>query len=195
LIGHSGHDEAVGTMGEAPEQMRLVESVDDVDTLDVPDPNRVAYITQTTLSVDEATQIIDRLKQRFPKIIGPPKKDICYATQNRQDAVKSLMTAADVVIVLGSRNSSNSNRLAEIAKEGNKPAYLIDAAGEIDPQWLEGCETVLVTAGASAPEEVVEECLAYLMERYGAQVEPHTIREEFAQFPLPIELRAHGQVN
>jgi 4-hydroxy-3-methylbut-2-en-1-yl diphosphate reductase len=195
LIGHAGHDEAVGTMGEAPQQMRLVESVDDVDTLDVPDPNRVAYITQTTLSVDEATQIIQRLKERFPKIVGPPKKDICYATQNRQDAVKSLLRDSDVVIVLGSRNSSNSNRLAEIAKEGNKPAYLIDAASQIDPQWFDGCETVLVTAGASAPEEVVEECLAYLMDRYGAHVEPHTLREEFAQFPLPVELRVPSQVN
>jgi 4-hydroxy-3-methylbut-2-enyl diphosphate reductase len=173
--------------------MQLVESVADVDALEVPDPDRLAYITQTTLSVDEASQIIDRLKQRFPKIVGPPKKDICYATQNRQDAVKMLLPASDVVLVLGSRNSSNSNRLAEIAKEGNKPAYLIDAASEIDPQWLEGCETVLVTAGASAPEEVVEDCLAYLMDRYGAVVEPHTIREEFAQFPLPIELRVHGQ--
>jgi 4-hydroxy-3-methylbut-2-enyl diphosphate reductase len=195
LIGHAGHDEAVGTMGEAPDQMRLVESVEDVDGLDVPDPDRVAYITQTTLSVDEASQIIERLKTRFPKIVGPPKKDICYATQNRQDAVKMLLSDADVVIVLGSQNSSNSNRLAEIAQEGNKPAYLVDAASQIDPRWLEGCETVLVTAGASAPEEVVEECLAFLMDRYGAHVEPRTIREEFAQFPLPIELRTNGQVN
>ncbi len=192
LIGHAGHDEAVGTLGEAPEQMRLVETVDDVDALDVPDPDRVAYITQTTLSIDEASQIIERLKQRFPRIVGPPKQDICYATQNRQDAVKTLLPQSDVVLVLGSRNSSNSNRLAEIAQEAAKPAYLIDGASEIDPRWLDGCETVLVTAGASAPEEVVEECLAYLMDRFGAKIEPHTLREEHAQFPLPIELRTAG---
>src|SRR5581483_3512878 len=189
LIGHAGHDEAVGTLGEAPEQMRLVETVQDVDALEVADPNHVAYITQTTLSVDEANQIVQRLKERFPRIVGPPKKDICYATQNRQDAVKMLLAASDVVLVLGSRNSSNSNRLAEIAQESNKPAYLIDGASEIDPAWLDDCQTVLVTAGASAPEEVVEECVAYLIARYGARVEQHTVREEHAHFPLPLELR------
>jgi 4-hydroxy-3-methylbut-2-enyl diphosphate reductase len=189
LIGHAGHDEAVGTLGEAPEQMLLVETVEDVDALVVPDPRKVAYITQTTLSVDEAKQIIARLKMRFPDIVGPPKKDICYATQNRQDAVKMFLPMADVVLVLGSRNSSNSNRLAEIAREGGRPAYLIDGADEIDPQWLEGCETVLVTAGASAPEEVVEQCVAYLVDRYSATIEQGTVREEHAHFWLPIELR------
>jgi 4-hydroxy-3-methylbut-2-en-1-yl diphosphate reductase len=189
LIGHAGHDEAVGTLGEAPEQMLLVETVEDVDALVVPDPRKVAYITQTTLSVDEAKQIIARLKMRFPDIVGPPKKDICYATQNRQDAVKMFLPVADVVLVLGSRNSSNSNRLAEIAREGGRPAYLIDGADEIDPQWLEGCETVLVTAGASAPEEVVEQCVAYLVDRYSATIEQGTVREEHAHFWLPIELR------
>lgn len=195
LIGHAGHDEAVGTLGEAPQQMRLVETVDDVDALEVPDPERVAYITQTTLSVDEAAQIIVRLKQRFPRIVGPSKKDICYATQNRQDAVKALLPACDVVLVLGSRNSSNSNRLAEIARDGDKPAYLIDGAAEIDPSWLDNRHTVLVTAGASAPEDVVEECLAFLMERYGARVEQHTMREEHAFFPLPAELRVDIQTH
>jgi 4-hydroxy-3-methylbut-2-en-1-yl diphosphate reductase len=190
LIGHAGHDEAVGTLGEAPDQMMLVESVEDVDALVVPDPEKVAYITQTTLSVDEATIIIQRLKARFPRIVGPPKKDICYATQNRQDAIKMFLPAADVVLVLGSRNSSNSNRLAEIAREGGRAAYLIDSAAEIDPSWLDGSETVLVTAGASAPEEVVEECVAYLVERYGARIEQGTVREEHAQFALPVELRA-----
>jgi 4-hydroxy-3-methylbut-2-enyl diphosphate reductase len=190
LIGHAGHDEAVGTLGEAPEQMKLVETVEDVDALEVANPEKMAYITQTTLSVDEANHIIDRLKARFPRIVGPPKKDICYATQNRQDAIKMFLPAADVVLVLGSRNSSNSNRLAEIAREGGRPAYLIDGAAEIDPQWLEGCETVLVTAGASAPEEVVEECVAYLVNRYDAHIEQGTVREEHAQFALPIELRA-----
>jgi 4-hydroxy-3-methylbut-2-en-1-yl diphosphate reductase len=189
LIGHAGHDEAVGTLGEAPEQMRLVETVEDVDALVVPDPKNVAYITQTTLSVDEANHIIARLKQKFPEIVGPPKKDICYATQNRQDAVKMFLPVADVVLVLGSRNSSNSNRLAEIAREGGRPAYLIDGAHEIDPRWLEGCETVLVTAGASAPEEVVEECVAYLVNRYDATIEQGTVREEHAHFALPVELR------
>jgi 4-hydroxy-3-methylbut-2-en-1-yl diphosphate reductase len=195
LVGHAGHDEAVGTLGEAPEQMRLVETIEDVDALEVPDPGKVAYITQTTLSVDEASHIIERLKQRFPRIVGPPKKDICYATQNRQDAVKSLLPVSDVVLVLGSQNSSNSNRLAEIAQETAKPAYLIDSADEIDDRWLEGCETVLVTAGASAPEQVVEECLAYLIERYGAKVEEHTVREEHAHFSLPIEVRLPEDAN
>ena len=189
LIGHAGHDEAVGTLGEAPEQMLLVETVEDVDALVVPDPRKVAYITQTTLSVDEAKQIIARLKMRFPDIVGPPKKDICYATQNRQDAVKMFLPVADVVLVLGSRNSSNSNRLAEIAREGGRPAYLIDGADEIDPQWLEGRETVLVTAGARAPEEVVEQCVAYLVDRYNATIEQGTVREEHAHFGLPVELR------
>jgi 4-hydroxy-3-methylbut-2-en-1-yl diphosphate reductase len=189
LIGHAGHDEAIGTLGEAPEQMKLIESVEDVDALVVPDPTKMAYITQTTLSVDEANHIIARLKTRFPQIVGPPKKDICYATQNRQDAVKMFLPTADVVLVLGSRNSSNSNRLAEIAREGGRPAYLIDRAHEIDPTWLEGCETVLVTAGASAPEEVVEECVAYLVDRYGATIEQGTVREEHAHFALPVELR------
>jgi 4-hydroxy-3-methylbut-2-enyl diphosphate reductase len=190
LIGHAGHDEAVGTLGEAPKQMMLVETVADVDALVVPNPEKMAYITQTTLSVDEANHIIERLKARFPRIIGPPKKDICYATQNRQDAIKMFLPTADVVLVLGSRNSSNSNRLAEIAREGGRRAYLIDCADEIDPSWLEGCETVLVTAGASAPEEVVEECVAYLVDRYDARIEQGTVREEHAQFALPVELRA-----
>jgi 4-hydroxy-3-methylbut-2-enyl diphosphate reductase len=189
LIGHAGHDEAVGTLGEAPEQMLLVETLEDVDALVVPDLRRVAYITQTTLSVDEANQIIARLKMRFPDIAGPSKQDICYATQNRQDAVKMFLPVADVVLVLGSRNSSNSNRLAEIAREGGRPAYLIDGAHEIDPQWLEGCGTVLVTAGASAPEEVVEQCVAYLVDRYDARIEQGTVREEHAHFGLPVELR------
>jgi 4-hydroxy-3-methylbut-2-enyl diphosphate reductase len=190
LIGHAGHDEAVGTLGEAPDQMVLVESVEDVDALELPNPEKVAYITQTTLSVDEANHIIKRLKSRFPHIVGPPKKDICYATQNRQDAIKMFLPQADVVLVLGSQNSSNSNRLAEIAREGGRPAYLIDSADEIDPSWLKECETVLVTAGASAPEEVVEECVAYLVNRYNARIEQGTVREEHAQFALPVELRA-----
>src|ERR1700733_11582009 len=143
LIGHAGHDEAVGTLGEAPRQMKLVESAADVDAVEVHNAEEVAYITQTTLSVDEADHIIRRLKARFPRIVGPPKKDICYATQNRQDAIKMFLPTADVVLVLGSRNSSNSNRLAEIAREGGRPAYLIDSADQIDPSWLKEGETVL----------------------------------------------------
>ena len=189
LIGHEDHDEVVGTLGEAPEHIRLVETVEDVAGLSVPDPDKVAYLTQTTLSVDDANKIITRLKERFPAIAGPPKEDICYATQNRQEAVKLLVHEADAVLVLGSRNSSNSNRLAELADEHGTPAYLIDSAGEIDPAWFRGDETVLVTAGASAPEEVVAECVGYLREKYGATVEHRTVRDEDVSFQLPVELR------
>jgi 4-hydroxy-3-methylbut-2-enyl diphosphate reductase len=189
LIGHAGHDEVVGTLGEAPEHIRLVETDEEVDALEVPDPNRVAYLTQTTLSVDDANRIIARLKCKFPNIVGPPKEDICYATQNRQEAVRDLAAEADVVLVLGSQNSSNSNRLGELARDEGVPAYLIDGADEISPEWFQGSETVLVTAGASAPEAVVQGCMDYLQQRYGATVEERTIREEQVHFQLPIELR------
>ena len=189
LIGHEGHDEVVGTMGEAPQAILLVESPDDVDSLEVADETRLAYLTQTTLSVDDANRIIARLRQRFPRVEGPKKEDICYATQNRQEAVRLLSGEADAVLVLGSRNSSNSLRLAEIASERGIDAHLIDGAGDIDPAWFTGDETVLVTAGASAPESVVEECLDFLRARFGASVEPRTIREEDVYFPLPKELR------
>jgi 4-hydroxy-3-methylbut-2-enyl diphosphate reductase len=190
LIGHEGHDEVVGTMGEAPEAIVLVETPEDVDTITVADETRLAYLTQTTLSVDDANRIIDRLKARFPLIASPPKADICYATQNRQEAVALLSTEADVVLVLGSQNSSNSQRLAELARERGIAAYLVDGAQGIDPAWLEGAKTVLVTAGASAPEVVVDECLDFLRDRYGATVEPRMIREEHVSFPLPKTLRA-----
>jgi 4-hydroxy-3-methylbut-2-enyl diphosphate reductase len=189
LIGHEGHDEVIGTMGEAPQHMVLVQTPEDVDALQVPDPQRVAYLTQTTLSVDDANRIIARLRQRFPAIANPPKEDICYATQNRQEAVKLLCGVADVVLVLGSQNSSNSQRLAEIARENGKPAYLIDCAADIDPAWFRGDETVLITAGASAPELVVQDCVAYLCNRYGATVESRSMRDEDVHFPLPRELR------
>jgi 4-hydroxy-3-methylbut-2-enyl diphosphate reductase len=189
LIGHAGHDEVVGTLGTAPEHLQLVETVEDVDRLELPDRNRVAYLTQTTLSVDDAAKIVERLRQRFPGIVGPAKKDICYATQNRQEAVKILVRQADLVLVLGSRNSSNSNRLAEIARAHHRPAYLIDGASEIDPAWFEGHEAVLVTAGASAPKEVVDECVAHLCQRFGARVDEQTVRVEHARFGLPRELR------
>jgi 4-hydroxy-3-methylbut-2-enyl diphosphate reductase len=189
LIGHEGHDEVLGTMGEAPRSIRLVQNTDDVAKLDLPSDAKVAYLTQTTLSVDDAEVIIAALRRRFPHIVGPSKDDICYATQNRQEAVKDLLSEADVVIVLGSQNSSNSLRLAEIARGGGKAAYLVDNVHEIPEDTFRGDETVLITAGASAPEEVVEECVDLLRERYGATVESRTVREEHVSFPLPRELR------
>src|SRR6516225_9721809 len=152
LIGHEGHDEVLGTMGEAPQNIRLVQGTDDVARLDLPADAKVAYLTQTTLSVDDAEIIIAALRRRFPHIVGPSRDDICYATQNRQEAVKDLVPEADLVIVLGSQNSSNSLRLAEIARTCGKPAYLIDAVRELQPAWLRGVRKVLITAGASAPE-------------------------------------------
>ncbi len=189
LIGHAGHDEVVGTMGEAPDHMVLVEDVADVERLSFPPDARLAYLTQTTLSVDEARVIIDALKQRYPKIVGPNKDDICYATQNRQEAVRELAREADVVLVLGSQNSSNSQRLAEVARSLGKPAYLIDRVTELCPEWFRPQDTVLITAGASAPEENVQDCVAYLRTRFGAEVESRTVREEHVSFPLPRELR------
>jgi 4-hydroxy-3-methylbut-2-enyl diphosphate reductase len=189
LIGHDGHDEVIGTMGEAPEAIVLVESPEDVDALRVADETKLAYLTQTTLSVDDANRIIARLRERFPSIEGPPKEDICYATQNRQEAVSLLAREADVVLVVGSQNSSNSQRLAELARERGVTAHLIDGPHEIDERWLEGADTVLVTAGASAPEIVVEQILEFLHDRFGATVEPRTVREEDVSFPLPRELR------
>ena len=189
LIGHEGHDEVQGTLGEAPNSIHLVQNADEVEALPVPDDAKVAYLTQTTLSVDDAEVIIAALRERFPHIVGPSRDDICYATQNRQEAVKDLVPEADVVLVLGSQNSSNSLRLAEIARSYGLPAYLIDGVQEIRDDWFAGKQTVLITAGASAPEEVVEECVAYLQERFGATVEHRVVREEHVSFPLPRELR------
>jgi len=190
LIGHEGHDEVIGTMGQAPEAFTLVDSTDEVDTLPFGPNDKLAYLTQTTLSVDDASKIINRLKERFPQIVGPPKDDICYATQNRQEAVRLLSEGADVVIVLGSQNSSNSQRLAELARDSGIAAHLIDGANEIDPAWFQGNETVVITAGASAPESVVQDCVEWLRARYGASVEERKIRDEEVYFPLPKELRA-----
>jgi 4-hydroxy-3-methylbut-2-enyl diphosphate reductase len=189
LIGHEGHDEVLGTMGEAPANIRLVQDVADVDRLDLPADAKLAYLTQTTLSVDDAEVIIAALRRRFPQVVGPSRDDICYATQNRQEAIKELVPEADVVLVLGSQNSSNSMRLAELAQSLGKRAYLIDGVAEIDDRWFGEGDTVLITAGASAPEEVVEECVAYLGRRFGASVESRTVREEHVSFPLPRELR------
>ncbi len=188
LIGHEGHDEVIGTMGEAPDRMILVETAEDVDALTI-NPAKIAYLTQTTLSVDDANIVIDALRRKFPQINNPPKDDICYATQNRQEAVRELAAEADVVLVLGSQNSSNSKRLAEIAGALGPHSHLIDGVSEIRPEWFDGAETVLITAGASAPEDVVQECVDYLQREYGATFEEETIREENVHFPLPRTLR------
>jgi len=188
LVGHEGHDEVIGTMGEAPHAMTLVQTAQEVAALPFSRETKLAYLTQTTLSVDEAREIIDALKGRFPDIASPKKEDICYATQNRQEAVKALVREVDLVIVLGSRNSSNSNRLAELAKTNGKPGYLIDTAAELNNAWFEGIGSVLITAGASAPEDVVQDCLRVLEERFGATVENRVVREEHVSFPLPREL-------
>jgi 4-hydroxy-3-methylbut-2-enyl diphosphate reductase len=189
LIGHEGHDEVIGTMGEAPHSIRLVENEDDVVRLDLPADSKLAYLTQTTLSVDDAQTIIAALQRRFSQIVGPSRDDICYATQNRQEAVKELAPLADVVLVLGSQNSSNSLRLAEIARSQGKAAFLIDHVSELPPGCLDDADTILITAGASAPEDVVEECVAHLQQRYSATIESRTVREEHVSFPLPRELR------
>ncbi|MBJ43731.1 MAG: 4-hydroxy-3-methylbut-2-enyl diphosphate reductase [Planctomycetaceae bacterium] len=190
LIGHEGHDEVIGTMGEAPQAIVLVETTTDVDQLNIPDDAKLAYLTQTTLSVDDANRIINRLRKRFPQIEGPPKEDICYATQNRQEAVRSLAVHADLVLVLGSQNSSNSQRLRELAAETGKQAHLIDGPNDMQEEWFEDSQTVLVTAGASAPESVVQACLDHLVERWQATVEVQTVRVEEVHFPLPRELRS-----
>jgi 4-hydroxy-3-methylbut-2-en-1-yl diphosphate reductase len=189
LIGHEGHDEVLGTVGEAPGSILLVQDANEVEALVLPDDAKVAYLTQTTLSVDDAEVIIAALRKRFPNIVGPKKDDICYATQNRQEAVKDLVPEVDVVLVLGSQNSSNSLRLAELATTLSKPAYLIDGVKEIKPAWFTASDRVLVTAGASAPEDVVQECVEYLKRHYDATVETRTIREEDVSFNLPRELR------
>jgi 4-hydroxy-3-methylbut-2-enyl diphosphate reductase len=189
LIGHEGHDEVVGTMGEVPHSILLVENESDVAALDLPANAKVAYLTQTTLSVDETTGIIAALRAKYPQIVGPAKSDICYATQNRQEAVKDLSAEARVVLVLGSKNSSNSNRLADIGRQGGRSAYLIDTARDIRDDWFRPSDVVLVTAGASAPEENVQEVVEYLRTRFGATVETRTVREEHVNFPLPKELR------
>ena len=189
LIGHEGHDEVIGTMGEAPEAILLVEDEAAVDRIEVSDDAKLAYLTQTTLSVDDATRIINRLRARFPQIHSPPKEDICYATQNRQEAVRMLSDQADVIVVLGSQNSSNSQRLRELAAEKGKSAFLVDGPQDLDEAEFDQNQTVLITAGASAPESVVEATVSWLVERFGATVETQSIREESVKFPLPKPLR------
>lgn len=189
LIGHEGHDEVIGTMGEAPSSITLVEDPDDVESLNFESAAKIAYLTQTTLSVEEAGRVIQALKQRFPQIESPPKEDICYATTNRQDAVKQLARDADVVIVLGSQNSSNSRRLQEIGASFEKPSHLIDGAEELRRDWFSANDIVLITAGASAPEIVVQDCIEWLQREFSATVDEVTTREEHVSFPLPRELR------
>ncbi len=189
LIGHDGHDEVIGTMGEAPASITLVETAEEVALLNLPADEKLAYLTQTTLSVDEAGRVITALRQKYPSIESPPKEDICYATTNRQDAVKQLALRSDVVIVLGSQNSSNSRRLRELGEAFGKPAYLIDGSAELQAAWFNNAQTVLITAGASAPEEVVQDCISWLQTAYDARLEEVTTREEHVSFPLPKELR------
>lgn len=189
LIGHKDHDEVIGTLGEAPDSSVLVESVEDVDRLTVKDPNKVSYITQTTLSLDETRDIVARLKERFPSIQGPAAQDICYATENRQLAVKAVAPMCDMLLVVGSQNSSNSRRLVEVCRQADVPAYLVDDHRDLDPAWLEGVNTVAVTAGASAPEHLVQELLRYLSEVHGFRtIEEVEIKEEDVRFSLPSGL-------
>jgi 4-hydroxy-3-methylbut-2-enyl diphosphate reductase len=189
LIGHEGHEEVVGTSGQAPEKVILVGSPEEARTVEVPDPTNVAYLTQTTLSVDETNEIIAVLRERFPAIQGPPKDDICYATQNRQDSVKVLAREADVVLVIGSVNSSNSNRLAEVAREAGAAAYLVDDESEVELAWLEDAEVVGVTSGASAPEWLVGRMVAFLEEQGATDVEELRLIEENVRFSQPAGLR------
>ena len=193
LIGHEGHDEVIGTMGEAPERMVLVESPDEVEQLEVADENRVAYLTQTTLSVDEANRVIEALRRRFPRIQAPPKEDICYATQNRQEGVQAVAEAADLVLVVGSRNSSNSIRLTEVAQEHGTAARLIDGPEDLRREWFEAVQTVALTAGASAPEELVQGCASWIEQEFAAKIENVVVREEEVYFPLPRPLRVVGK--
>jgi 4-hydroxy-3-methylbut-2-enyl diphosphate reductase len=189
LIGHEGHEEVEGTTGEAPGHIVLVQTEKDVDRLEVENPSKVAYITQTTLSVDETLSIIGKLRERFPKIVGPKTDDICYATQNRQDAVKQLAPYCDLVLVIGSRNSSNSNRLVEVAQERGTRAHLIDYESEVQPEWLDGVETVGITSGASAPEELVQRLVAFFRERGAEDVSEFQVVEEDVRFMMPKEIR------
>ncbi len=190
LIGHEGHEEVVGTAGEAPERIQLVDGPHDVDNVEVRDPDRVAWLSQTTLSVDETMETVRRLRQRFPKLMDPPSDDICYATQNRQVAVKEIAANSELVLVVGSRNSSNSVRLVEVALEsGAAAAYLVDKAAELDEAWVEGVTTVGVTSGASVPEILVRGVIEWLAERGFADVEEVASAQESLLFALPPELR------
>jgi len=188
LIGHRSHDEVIGTLGEAPNAIRVISSVEDVDSLEVKDPQRVAYLTQTTLSIDDTADIVTKLKQRFPAIQGPPAQDICYATENRQAAVKLVARQADAILVVGAENSSNSNRLVEVARRAGTDAYLITCAADIEPRWLEGRRQLGITAGASTPDYLVEQVVDRL-KRWGfTSVREVEWTHENVRFALPAEL-------
>jgi 4-hydroxy-3-methylbut-2-enyl diphosphate reductase len=189
LVGHDGHEEVEGTMGEAPEQIVLVQSEEDVEVLEVDDPERVAYITQTTLAVGETTAILERLRERFPKIVGPRTDDICYATTNRQAAVKQMAGSCDLLLVIGSRNSSNSVRLVEVARDCGTEAHLIDAAHEVEEQWLTDRRVVGISSGASAPEELVSELVAFFRARGVQDVSEFEVVREDVRFMLPKQIR------
>jgi 4-hydroxy-3-methylbut-2-enyl diphosphate reductase len=193
LIGHEGHEEVEGTTGEAPDSIVLVETTADVDALELDDPEHVAFITQTTLSVDETAAIIARLREKFPAIVAPKSDDICYATTNRQIAVKQLARECDLVLVIGSTNSSNSNRLVEVAREHGAASHLIDNSGQVRPEWLEGVETVGITSGASAPEALVSELVEYFRERGATDVSELRTIDEDVRFMLPKEIRTELQ--
>jgi 4-hydroxy-3-methylbut-2-enyl diphosphate reductase len=189
LIGHEGHEEVEGTTGEAPASIVLVQNEEDVDKLEIEDPDKVAYITQTTLAVDETLGIIRRLREKFPNIVGPKTDDICYATQNRQDAVKQLAPLCDLVLVIGSRNSSNSNRLVEVAQEHGARSYLIDNEAQVRPEWLEEVETVGITSGASAPEDLVQRLVAFFRDLGADDVSELRVVDEDVRFMMPKEIR------
>lgn len=189
LIGHEGHEEVVGTSGEAPEHIRLIGSPEEALTVEVPDPERVAYLSQTTLSVDETNEVIEVLRERFPAIQGPPRDDICYATQNRQEAVKDLALHSDVILVIGSDNSSNSKRLVEVSRAVGTPAHLIDDETEIEAEWLDDADTVGVTSGASAPEWLVERVVDHLRGLGATEVSHLRTVEEHMRFSLPAQVR------
>ncbi|MDB5172469.1 MAG: ispH [Phycisphaerales bacterium] len=189
FIGHRKHDEAIGTVGEAPNNIMVVESPEDVEKLEVKDPNKVAYVTQTTLSIFDATRIIAALKAKFPNIKAPPKEDICYATTNRQNAVSDLGREAELVLVIGSKNSSNSLRLVETAREMGRSAYLIDDQSELETSWFDGVTTVMVTAGASAPEHLVQALLDRLKHDFGGEIELRTVVQEDVSFEPPKSLK------
>ena len=190
LIGHEEHDETIGTLGEAPNAIRLVGSKEEAETVDVPDPDRIAYLTQTTLSLDDTREIVEVLRRRFPKMASPPKGDICYATQNRQDAVRAMAPHVDALLVLGAPNSSNSLRLCEVGLSLNVPSFLIERASDIRPEWLAGVRVLGLTASASAPEILVREVVDYTREKFGVrQVEEFETVQEDVNFPLPFELK------
>ncbi len=189
LVGHSGHEEVEGTMGEAPERMILIESEADVEALEVEDPDRVAYLTQTTLSVDETRAIVQRLRERFPNMVGPRTDDICYATTNRQMAIRQMARECDLVLVIGSQNSSNSQRLVEVARDHGARSHLIDHEGQIEPEWLEGAGVVGISSGASAPEELVQRVVEFFRERGTTDVSEFQVIREDVRFMLPKEIR------